>query len=144
MWLCVFGVAARSVTHDLVNSSRSFHTASGCQSRSIAGLDANSPPGSDRRTSLSRVSFQMEPSIRPMQMLAAYTAVRSLTPLFGQVLLVVGEERQARIIEAASLGKSRLLAHGCHPPAQQHAAIAGTLSVRLRTPDSARRLEAGG
>jgi DNA-directed RNA polymerase subunit RPC12/RpoP len=26
MWLCVFGVAARSVTHDLVNSSRSFHT----------------------------------------------------------------------------------------------------------------------
>jgi len=26
MWLCVFGVAARSVTHELVNSSRSFHT----------------------------------------------------------------------------------------------------------------------
>jgi hypothetical protein len=25
MWLCVSGVAARSVTHDLVNSSRSFH-----------------------------------------------------------------------------------------------------------------------
>ncbi len=36
-----------------------------------------------------------EPSIRPMQMLAAYAAVRALTPLFGQVVLVVGEERYA-------------------------------------------------
>src|SRR5688500_10737855 len=26
MWLCVSCLAARSVTHDLVNSSRSFHT----------------------------------------------------------------------------------------------------------------------
>ena len=41
------------------------------------------------------LGVQWEPSIRPMQMLAAYTAVRSLVPLFGQVLLVVGEEHYA-------------------------------------------------
>lgn len=38
---------------------------------------------------------QWEVAIVPLQILAAYGAVRSLVPLMGQVLLVVGEERYA-------------------------------------------------
>ena len=41
------------------------------------------------------LGIQWAPSVVPMQMLAAYTAVRSLVPLFGQLLLVVNEEHYA-------------------------------------------------